>query len=204
VAWIGACYKARSGIGITVAGTSIQSGFVIVEWYQGVFELIDMRSFSNLWFWIALAVVWSSTSHWVLGVPFDMVVRARRKGGQAEEDLETIVRVNVNRMLMIARVSGLWIMGLVSFGLTGLVLLGWVYALEFAQALFLLAFPMTLVALLSLRTASRIEREMPRGEVLRQRLSRHRLVTQLIGTVSIFVTATWGMYQNMTFGALGA
>jgi len=112
VAWIGACYKARSGIGITVAGTSIQSGFVIVEWYQGVFELIDMRSFSNLWFWIALAVVWSSTSHWVLGVPFDMVVRARRKGGQAEEDLETIVRVNVNRMLMIARVSGLWIMGL--------------------------------------------------------------------------------------------
>ena len=23
-----------------------------------IFEVIDMRSFSNLWFWIALAVVW--------------------------------------------------------------------------------------------------------------------------------------------------
>ncbi len=45
-------------------------------------------SFSNLWYWIALAVMWSSTSHWVLGVPYDMIQRARREGGQAEADLE--------------------------------------------------------------------------------------------------------------------
>jgi hypothetical protein len=47
-----------------------------------VFEVIDMRSFSNLWYWIALAVLWSSTSHWVLGVPFDMIQRARRRAGR--------------------------------------------------------------------------------------------------------------------------
>ncbi len=47
-----------------------------------IFDLIDMRSFSNLWYWIALAVTWSSTSHWVLGVPFDMVLRARRKAAR--------------------------------------------------------------------------------------------------------------------------
>ncbi len=29
-----------------------------MDWYATVFELIDMRSFSNLWYWIALAVVW--------------------------------------------------------------------------------------------------------------------------------------------------
>ncbi|MEC7258626.1 MAG: component of SufBCD complex, partial [Pseudomonadota bacterium] len=51
-----------------------------MDWYSSIFELIDMRSFSNLWFWIALAVTWSTTSHWVLGVPFDMVNRARRNG----------------------------------------------------------------------------------------------------------------------------
>ena len=53
-------------------------------------ELIDMRSFSNLWFWIALAVVWSSASHWILGVPIDLVYRAGRIGGQAERDLEDL------------------------------------------------------------------------------------------------------------------
>ena len=57
---------------------------------QTIFELIDMRSFSNLWFWIALAVVWSSASHWVLGVPWDMALRAKRKGGQLAEDFETL------------------------------------------------------------------------------------------------------------------
>ena len=175
-----------------------------MDWYQSIFELIDMRSFSNLWFWIVLAVLWSTSSHWVLGVPYDMVVRARRHGGQAEQDLEDIVRINVNRLLFIARVSGLWIAGIVSFGLTMLIILGWVYDIEFAQAVFLLGFPMTLVGLLSLRTASKIETEQPAGEALRRRLARHRLFTQMIGTLSILVTAIWGMYQNLALGALGA
>jgi len=42
-----------------------------VTWYETIFELIDMRSFSNLWYWIVLSVLWSTMSHWVLGVPFD-------------------------------------------------------------------------------------------------------------------------------------
>ena len=174
-----------------------------MDWYTDIAELIDLRSFSNLWFWIALAVVWSSASHWVLGVPYDMVMRARRLGGQAETDLEDIVRINVNRLLYIGRVSGLWLAGIASFVLTGLAILGWGYAVEFAQATFLLAFPITLVGCLSLFTARRIEAERPLGEGLRRRLARHRLYTQMIGTVSIFVTAIWGMYVNLSLGVLG-
>ena len=64
-----------------------------MNWYELLNEMIDMRSFSNLWFWIALAVMWSTTSHWVLGVPFDMVIRAARaetkgEGSQAQQDLD--------------------------------------------------------------------------------------------------------------------
>jgi len=81
----------------------------VLDWYQTVFELIDMRSFSNLWYWIALAVVWSTTSHYVLGVPYDMITRAKRSGGEAEADLHDLVRVNVNRLLYIAGAAGLWI-----------------------------------------------------------------------------------------------
>lgn len=174
-----------------------------MSWYDTVFEVIDMRSFSNLWFWIALAVLWSSVSHWVLGVPFDIVTRARRHGGQAEQDLQDIVRVNVNRMLMISRVSGLWLLGIISFVLTALATLGWFYDVEFAQALFLLAFPMSIVGALSLRTALRLERTGATGDELRKILTLHRLVIQMIGAVSIFVTAIWGMLQNMSIGVLG-
>jgi hypothetical protein len=174
-----------------------------VEWYTSIFELIDMRSFSNLWFWIALAVAWSSASHWVIGVPYDMVLRARRTGGQAEIDLDDIARVNVNRLLHIGRVSGLWLLGLTCFSLSCLVVLGFWYGVEFAQAVLFLMFPMTLVGALSFATAHRIERDSARGEALRRLLGRQRFITQVIGMISIFVTALWGMYQNLTIGVLG-
>lgn len=174
-----------------------------MDLYNGIFELIDMRSFSNLWFWIALAVMWSTASHWVLGVPYDMVLRARRNGGQIEQDLEDLVRINTNRLLFIARVSGLWILGLACFVLTGLAVLGFFYGLEIAQALFLLGFPMSIVGALSLSTAHLIQHEEASGEHLRKRLARHRLYVQITGVVSIFLTALWGMYQNLSIGALG-
>jgi len=173
-----------------------------VQWYETIFEFIDMRSFSNLWFWIALAVMWSTASHWVLGVPHDMVLRARRSGGQTQTDMEMLVRINSDRMLYIGRQAGLWLVGIVSLLMSGLLLLGFVYDVEFAQAVFCLAAPMTLVGALSLRTAHRIEVQQPQGAALHRTLMRHRTVTQGIGMVSIFGTAMWGMYQNLSIGAL--
>lgn len=174
-----------------------------MDLYTSIVELIDMRSFSNLWYWIALAVMWSSVSHWVLGVPFDMVQRARRVGGQAAVDVTDLTRINVNRLMYIGRVSGLWIMGFACFILSGLVVMGFFYDVEFAQAVFLLGFPLSLVGLLSMSTARLIEMENATGEQLYKRLSRHRIYTQMIGTVSIFVTALWGMFQNLSIGVLG-
>lgn len=180
-----------------------QLGRTALDWYTSIFELIDMRSFSNLWFWIVLAVVWSTASHWVLGVPYDMITRARRNGGQAETDLEDMTRINVNRLLYISRVSGVWLVGFTFFLLSGLLVMGFYYGVEFAQAVFLIALPMSWVAWLSVATAHRIAAEGLTGEPLRKRLLRHRIYTQMIGTLAIFVTALWGMYTLMTAGVLG-
>lgn len=173
-----------------------------MDWYNSIFELIDLRSFSNLWFWIAVAVAWSSASHWVLGVPWDMVARARRLGGPAAEDLETLVGINVRRILFIGRTSGLWLVGFTAFLLSGLAILGFLYRVEFAQALLLLAGPMTVVGALSLRTAARIEAEALTGPDLWRRMTQHRITVQFVGVISIFVTALWGMWMNMTSAVL--
>ncbi|WP_127900174.1 component of SufBCD complex [Solirhodobacter olei] len=174
-----------------------------MKFYQMVFQLIDLRSFSNLWFWIALAVAWSSTSHWVLGVPYDMVLRAKRQGGQALTDLEDITRINVNRILYIARTSGIWLMAFLFFVLTTLVVLGFYYRVEFAQAVFLLGAPLSGVGALSIRTARFIEAGEDSGEKLQHRLHIHRMTTQFIGILAIFVTAMWGMYQNINMSMFG-
>lgn len=175
-----------------------------MDWYHSVFELIDLRSFSNLWYWIMLAIAWSTTSHWVLGVPFDMIGRARRHGGQAADDLQALVRINVNRMLYIVHVSGIWLLAFTFFLLTALVTLGFWYWIEFAQALFMIVAPMTLVGVLTLRTAHKAAALTEGGEPLYRLLNRHRLIVQVIGMVSIFVTSLWGMWQNLQLGGLGA
>lgn len=174
-----------------------------MDWYSVIFELIDMRSFSNLWYWIVLAVLWSTASHWVLGVPFDMISRAKRQGGQAQDDLETMVRIYTGRLLFIVRTATSWLVAIWAFTLTLLVLMGFVYDIEFAQALLFLYAPFSILMMLSVRTSLLIEAGEDRGAVLHRRLLRHRISTQVLGMVSIFVTSLFGMYQNMQIGVLG-
>ncbi|MFZ1471094.1 MAG: component of SufBCD complex [Paracoccaceae bacterium] len=173
-----------------------------MDWYRIVFEVIDMRSFSNLWYWIALAVLWSTTSHWVLGVPHDMILRGHRQGGQAEEDVEVMVAINVRRILNISRTAGVPIFATLSFLLTSLALLATMYRTEFAQALMFLLCPMIIVFWLSGRTALRIEAGENSGASLYHRLMMHRRIVQVIGMLSIFVTSMFGMYKNLNIAIL--
>ncbi|MDH5528633.1 MAG: component of SufBCD complex [Paracoccaceae bacterium] len=169
---------------------------------QLIFDLIDLRSFSNLWYWIALAVTWSTASHWILGIPYDMVLRARRHGGQAEQDLADITRINVTRILYIAREAGTILMAMGTFALTTLALLGFYYHIEFCQAVFLIAMPLSIVASMSFSTARKIEETGASGEDLRKRLAIHRVTVQVMGMISIFITAFWGMLQNFNVSIL--
>ena len=93
-------------------------------------------------------------------------------------------------------VSGLWVVALAFFFLTALALLGCYYWIEFAQALFLLAFPMSMVAALSIRTARKIRSLKETGEALYRRIALTRVFIQIIGALALFVTSMWGMYQN--------
>lgn len=182
-----------------------------LEIYDSVFELIDMRSFSNLWYWIVLAVMWSSASHWVLGVPYDVVQRARNqinRGDEAEfagaiQDLEDLVRLNINRLTYISDLSGLLVLSFLFFLLSSLFTLGFIYRLEFSQALFLLLFPLSIVILLTVRRALEIYKTNPTGPDLVNHLTQLRFQTQLIGMFSILVTSVWGMYQNVSAMVLG-
>ena len=122
--------------------------------------------------------------------------------GGPRADLDDIARINVNRILYIAREAGVILLALLAFALTSLALLGFLYHVEFCQAVFLIAFPLSIVGLLSVSTAHHIEAEGDRGEALRRRLAVHRVGVQVIGMVSIFITAFWGMLQNFNVSIL--
>lgn len=167
-------------------------------------ELIDLRSFTSLWFWIVVAVFWSARSHNVVGVPFDLVERAGRpNSGFDWDDLHDVTRVAVKRRLLIGRRVGPVIAALGGFVIASLFSLGFLYGVEFAQALFFLVFPSAIVGLLGQRAALVIARDGLQQDALVRRLRRHRLATQGIGMLAIFATAFWGMFHAMASGVLG-
>jgi hypothetical protein len=149
-----------------------------------------------------LAVFWSTASHFVMGVPFDMITKAARNGGEADEDLKDLIRINANRFTYIADVAGVWLVAFAFFLLSALVTMGFAFGLEFCQALFLIFFPMALVFALTVRLARRIKDDDL--EASTKRLKRHRITVQVIGMFSILLTSLWGMYFNLTVGVLGS
>jgi hypothetical protein len=173
-----------------------------VDVFQTALEVIDMRSFSNLWYWIMLAVQWSIVSHWVIGVPQDMIQRAQRESGEALQDLEDIVRINANRLLHLVDSGALILVGLACFWLSVVAVLAFYYQVEFAQALFFLLSPLTVVLWASVRTARLIVSAEGKGAALFRRLTIHRRVVQVIGMLSIAITAFYGTWQNFSASIL--
>ncbi|MBF9047300.1 component of SufBCD complex [Rhodobacterales bacterium LSUCC0031] len=165
-----------------------------------VTEVIDLRSFSNLWYWIALAVMWSSLSHWVLGIPYHMVQQARRGDARAGRDVQTLAEVHSRRILAFADLSGTLMVAASGFVVSALAMLGWGYGVEFAQAIILLLVPLLSVAALSILTARRVQGADI--DTLCRFLRQHRLIVRVMGAIAIFVTAVWGMYSNVSGSVL--
>lgn len=177
--------------------TTLDNRLPPLNWTDAIFQVIDFGSFSSLWYWIVVAVAWSTASHFVLGVPYDLIQRAKRVGGDAEDDVVDLARLSVKRQLNIASMAGVWLLGFACFLLTTLFVLGVWYEIELALAVLLLALPMTILGAIRLSTCRLIAAENPEYPDLLRILTRHRIVTQVIGMFAIFITAMVGMFHNL-------
>ena len=173
-----------------------------MDFYRSVLEVLDLGSFSSIWYWIGLAVMWSVASHFTLGVPYD-IVRRSRSDPQAAEDMADLARITTRRLTVFDDRAALAGVGAFTAMLTMLALIGFGYGGEMAQALFFMFFPMSVVTLLSVRRARRIAAIGAVGDALRQQLMVHRRHVQLVGMLSLFVTAIYGMFHNFAVGPFG-
>jgi hypothetical protein len=80
--------------------------------------------------------------------------------------------------------------------------MAFLYDVEFAQAIFLLLVPLSLVVWQSVRVSRRLVGSAVDPDALHRTLMRHRRVTQVIGMLSICVTALYGMWQNTSVSIL--
>lgn len=165
--------------------------------------LIDVRSFSSLWFWVMLAVMWFLLGQRIAGVPVDVVAAAHTDRPGSMTELEQTARLSAGRLVRRYASFGLVAVAFAFFLLSSLAIAGWGYRIELGQALFLLVLPLTLVRGLDLWTAQAILSRGLSGEKLRAALFWQRFRVQCLGIVFILVTALWGMWRNLTVSALG-
>lgn len=172
-----------------------------MSFYQLIVQLIDLRSFSNLWYWIMLGVMWSAISHRSLGVPSDLIRQAQHDAG-AREDLRILAHIYATRTVNLFAQTGAWVAGGVFFTLSALVTAALWFDSEFALATFWLLGPAAPMLLVNLSTARRILAAAD-DAALQQVLGRHRGFVYLLGFGAIFITAGVGMWMNLHIGAFG-
>ncbi len=159
------------------------------------FDLIETTSFLSIWYWIITVVAWSMTAHWTMGVPYDAIRLADRKGGEFAEQCDLQAHINARRLIYYFDRGGPYFIGFIAFMLSLVGGWGFFQGYELAQAVFMLAAPLLLTSVLSVRLAYRIRDEAWQGEELRLRLRRVRILNQIIGVIAISFAAVITVYH---------
>ena len=164
---------------------------------------IDTRSFASLWYWILIALLWTGLTRSALGVPHDLLARARRVGGQVQQDVECLARIHAERYVYYWSRGQIVQVAFLAFVVSGLLVLAVAFNFEFAQAILFLLLPLAMIATSALRGAHLILAGHGQGDALHKLMWRHRIFVQLVGFTFIFLTAIFGMVHNLTAGFYG-
>lgn len=169
-----------------------------MDWTLALARLIELNTFVSVWYWLAVIVTWSVASNWLIGVPFDVLFRARKLGEVELADLEALVDINVRRIVSMNEIFAPAFVALIAFALSALGVLGIVYRVELAQGLLALAVPLTAVVVVNMRLAHQLHAAPLTGRALVRKLFTVRLWTQIVGMVALFFTAFYGIYYAIS------
>lgn len=177
--------------------------------FDGVISFLDSRSFGSIWFWLVLVGLWSAMGRTVIGVPADVLLRARRAQRDEPEGTAVIVLLDWLSLTLprwhMGRREGVVFLAVTAFLLTSLAIMGFRYDLEMAQALTLLLVPLLILFVLRLRLARKLIPMLEAGQlgevpvadvgaVAVRSMSRHRHLVTILSIIAVMVAVFWGMW----------
>ncbi len=181
---------------------------LLVPQVNSLIGFLDSRSFMTIWYWLALVGMWSATGRSIMGIPSDVVARARAALAAGQGDDPSVLTLLDWLSLVLPRwrlgtTEGAVFLGLTSFGLTSLAVLGFVFWLELAQAMFLLLMPFWLLFWMRVRLARRVTplvdaaqlAQIPPDKAARdaaRMMTWHRRWITVLSMVSVLATVLWG------------
>ena len=176
--------------------------------FNSLIGFLDSRSFGTVWYWLVVIGTWSLTGRHVIGVPSEILLRARTAIQAGEGESPVVLHLLDWLSLVLPRWrlgarEGAVFLAATAFALSSLAIMGIGYALELALAGFLLLFPFAILFWMRVALARRLmplldaaeqgARPIPEAaaEAVRRMVIHRRLVTAL-SMAAVAVTALWG------------
>jgi hypothetical protein len=153
-----------------------------------LFQTFAAASFQSIWYWVLHVVVWTLACYRTLGVPHDMLVRARRNP-EISAKVDVLARLSSERIGGIQDAFGVPIAAGIGFVLAGFAALGFSTGIEAAQAAFALLLPVVIVSYSKLRLAMAVRRRGIEGTELVLALARRRVWHQFIAVFAMLAAA---------------
>jgi hypothetical protein len=157
-----------------------------------VFQFFAAASFQSLWYWTLHVVVWTLACYRTLGVPHDMLLRARRRPEVAER-VDQLAHLACERVGGIYDSLGVPLSALTGFLLAGVFSLGFLAGIEAAQAAFAIMLPLAVITYSKLRLALAVRRKRMLGSELVLALARRRVWHQFFAVLGMLGAAGLAM-----------
>ncbi|MDF2234572.1 hypothetical protein P2H44_18585 [Albimonas sp. CAU 1670] len=159
----------------------------------------DDATFFSVWYWALTAVFWSMASYFTHGVPWDMLRRALREGGEDAYLCDAYARRMILRIDAFAHRWGAATGATVGFLLAMLATLGFLARSELALGLLMLAGPAALMVAAQAAEARRIAPRLHEIDVepLLAALYRRRAANRLAGMAAVVVSVAVLGYLNV-------
>ena len=157
-----------------------------------MFEVFAAASFQSIWYWVLHVVVWTLACYRTLGVPHDMLLRARRLP-EVGARVDLLAGLASERMGGIHDVAGVPLAAVAGFALAALAAIGFASHIELAQAVFLILLPLALILYSKLRLALAIRRRRMKGPELVLALARRRMWHQFIAILTMLAAAAMAL-----------
>lgn len=181
--------------------------------FDGLFSFLDNRSFGTIWFWLVFVGIWMSNAREIVGVPLHVLMAARKaQKADAPDGQEVLTLLDWLSLTLphwqLGPREGAVILGVASFFLTALAILGFGYDLEMAQALTLLLVPLHILFWMRIRLARGISPLLKVGqtgiqplteisaEIIR-RMIWHRRGFMLLVILSGMIAGLWAMLWSL-------
>jgi len=155
------------------------------------------QSFSSIWFWFSFVLIWGLIIYFPMGISIRLLMCAQELGDQAQRDIANVVQIQAIRFTHFGLAKGVWVLGLVSFFLTVLLIVGLRLNIEFFVALSFLFFPLLLVGILTFKTGVHIALDKLEGHALIETLKDHQIRLMLSGVLALFCFVCWQFFLTV-------